>query len=169
MQSFFKSTKLDAHPSGLWNSPVSDPVLTLDGSESDLDSRRSILGSRCSLNFGKKFCIKGLAQTSRSIQGLLTLIVGSPCFFCRKVGMCTGHFCDFPMLYCTPGLYIMSSGSISEGKLSLGRFSPSRIMLIRCSRHSTLDICCGIDRPLVRSDRVLDVQCSSSLWCPSQQ
>ena len=68
MQSFFKSTKLDAHPLGLWNSPVSDSVPTLDGSESDLDSRRSsawILGSRCSLNFGKKFCIKGFSTNQQ--------------------------------------------------------------------------------------------------------
>ena len=107
---------------------------------------------------------EGLVQISRSrIRRLLTLIAGLPSFFCKKVGMCTEHFCDFPMLYCTPGSCVTSSGSISEGEPSRGRFSLSRIMLIRRSRRSTLDICCGIDRPLVRSDRVLDVRCSSSL------
>ena len=112
----------------------------------------------------KNSASEGLVQISRRrIQRLLTLIAGSPSFFCRNVSMCTGHFCDFPMLYCTPGSCVTSSGSISEGELSCGRFSLSRIMLIRRCRRSTLDICWGIDRPLVRSDRVLDVRCLSSL------
>jgi hypothetical protein len=45
----------------------------------------------------------------RRIRRLLTLIAGSPSFFCRKVGICTGNFCDCP-----------TSGSISEGELSCG-------------------------------------------------
>ena len=116
------------------------------------------------LTLVKSSASEGLVQISRSrIRRRLTLIAGSPSFFCRNVGMCTGNFCDFPMLYCTPGSCVTSSGPISGGEPSCGRFSLSRIMLIRRSRRSTLDICCGIDRLLVRSDRVLDVWCSSSL------
>ena len=81
---------------------------------------------------------EGLVQISRSrIRRLLTLIAGSPSFFCKKVGMCTEHFCDFTMLYCTPGSCVTSSGSISEGEPSRGRFSLSQIMLIWRSRRST--------------------------------
>ena len=118
----------------------------------------------------KNSASEGLVQiSSRRIRRLLTLIAGSPLFFCRKVGMCTGHFCDMPMLYCTPGSCVTSSVCISKGELGRGCFSLSRIMLIRRSRRSILDICCGIDRPLVQSDRVLDVRCSSSLWYPPRQ
>ena len=138
----------------------------LAGSGSDSASWSSAMctrGSKCSLNFGKKFCIRGVSIQIRRIQRLLTLIAGSPSFFCRKVGTCTGHFCDFPMLYCTPGSCVMFSGSISEHELSRGQLSLSQIVLIQRSHRSTFDICCGIDLPLVRSDRVLDVRCSSSL------
>jgi hypothetical protein len=45
------------------------------------------------------------------VDVVFTLTAGSPSFFCRKVGMCTGKFCDVPMLYRDRGSWARSSGS----------------------------------------------------------
>ena len=42
-------------------------------------------------------CVRGREQVLRD-KSILTLIAGSPSFRCRKVGICTGKFCDVPML-----------------------------------------------------------------------
>ena len=64
-----------------------------------------IWGSKCSFNFEEKFCSRCISkQDSKLRMWLSPWSQGHPCFFCRKVGMCTEHLCDCPILYCIQGL-----------------------------------------------------------------
>ena len=162
MQSFLKNMKSCASPSGL----IKDPVLEAEYSGSDSASSWSAVwtqGSRWSLSFEKKFCSKTMRAHQWEEWDLFTLMAGSPSFRCKKVGMCTGNFWDFSMLYCTLGSMMTSSCSLWEWGLS--RFS--QIMLIRRCCHSILESCCGIDWPLVRRNCPFEVLCSHSLWSTS--
>ena len=49
--------------------------------------------------FGDKVLDACVSAGRMWVDMVFTLTAGSPSLFCRKVGMCTGKFCDFPMLY----------------------------------------------------------------------
>jgi hypothetical protein len=101
-----------------------------------IPSNRLTQGRRWAFNFGTKFYIP-IEPSNQHVDKVkitfLTLMAGSPAFLCRKSGMLSCSFCDFPMWYLTSGDG-PNSGLVCAGWLvALKR---ARIRRIRACRRS---------------------------------
>ena len=98
-----------------------------------------------------------MSLTTHPSQGLLglTSTAGSPILVFMKLMMSSGKFCDWPMTWCSSGLFGTGSARLSASRLKRIR----RIRACRCSMEANCDV---YALWLVLVNRTLLLQCSSS-------